>query len=193
MRSLSYIVGLCVFAGSASAQILWDEGVSGGLSSDPMAPTPVTLSLGSNLLTGTMGTPDKGDYLALTIPAGWSLNGPLILEYVDIPTGGPGSTGFHAMNADPTSHIPGPAAAGLFMGGDRLITHPAGTDMLPMLAAAPLASTGFSVPLRPGTYTYLVQQTGPDQTAYSLDLVVIPAPTAGLVLIGGVALTRRHR
>ena len=43
-------------AGSASAATAHDEGVNGDLSTDPNNPTPVSFSLGSNVVTGTMVT-----------------------------------------------------------------------------------------------------------------------------------------
>ena len=49
------IVALLLPLGSAHA-LNWDEGLLGDLSGDGNAPTLVTLSSGSNLFTGTMGS-----------------------------------------------------------------------------------------------------------------------------------------
>jgi hypothetical protein len=64
-----------------------------------------------------------------------------------------------------------------------------------VLASAPLGGTGFEVPLGAGTYTYLVQQTGPQQTGYSIEFNVTPEPSGLLfVLIGlGAVVSRRQR
>jgi hypothetical protein len=47
-----------------------------------------------------------------------------------------------------------------------------GTDLLPDLAAGTLGGSGFDVPLGPGVYSYVIQQTGPQHTGYELDFVL---------------------
>jgi hypothetical protein len=184
---------------SVSAQVVWDETNMGDLSSDPSAPTGLTLGVGDNIIFGSVGggaggLADVRDYVTFTIGPGQSLVGLVQLVYVDVVTGGPGNRGFHAINSGSTSFIPDPVTAGMFLGGDHLDPLPAGTDMLPTLASAPLAGTGFSVPLGPGTYSYLVQQTGPELTAYSISLQVVPGPSAlALLGLGGIAAMRRRR
>jgi hypothetical protein len=91
---------------------------------------------------------------------------------VDLPGGGPGNRGFHAINAAPPASSPGAATAGSFLGGDHLDAAPPGTDLLPALADGMPAGTGFTAPLGPGTYSYLIQQTGPQISGYSLKFVV---------------------
>jgi len=183
----------------ASAQVVWDETNMGDISSDPSAPTGLTLGVGDNIIFGSVGGGGAGaadirDYVTFTIAPGQSLVGLIQIAYLDVVTAGPGNRGFHAINEGATSFIPDPVTAGMFLGGDHLDPLPAGTDMLPTLASAPLAGTGFSVPLGPGTYSYLVQQTGPQLTAYSISLQVVPAPGALAVLgLGGLLAMRRRR
>ncbi|MEO1007823.1 MAG: PEP-CTERM sorting domain-containing protein [Planctomycetota bacterium] len=187
--------GFAALAAAAQAQIAWDESVSGDISGDPDAPTAITLGLGSNIITGQVfASDDTRDFVTFTIPDGQALGELRLLEYFDITSGDPGNRGFHAINAGATSFIPGPDTAAFFLGGDHLDPAPAGTDLLPLLAAAPLAGTGFDTPLGPGTYSYVVQQTGPEVTGYSIDLVVIPAPAtlAGLG-VAGLLVGRRRR
>jgi hypothetical protein len=145
---------------------------------------------------GGNGRPDDvRDYLTFTLGPNQQLVSLLLLEYVDIDSGEPGNRGFNAINLGSTSFIPGVDTADDFLGGDHLDPAPSGTDLLPILASAPLAGTGFSVPLGPGTYTYLIQQTGTDFTGYELDfnVAVIPLPAAAwlyLSAVGGLAWIR---
>lgn len=69
-----------------------------------------------------------------------------------------------------------------FLGGDHLTVNQIGFDQLPVLVTAPLAGTGFSVPLGPGTCSYLVQQTGTEHICYLIDFVVTPEPDRFLFL-----------
>jgi hypothetical protein len=88
-----------------------------------------------------------------------------------------------------------------FLAGDHLNSEVPGTDLLPDLAGAAQAGTGFTVPLGPGTYSYLVQQTGAEESGYSLDFVIasaaptLSAPGLGvlipLLLGAGVLGVRR--
>lgn len=181
---------------AASAMEVWDESIDGDLSSDPNAPTPLFLSLGSNLVHGSVVAPgDVRDYVTFTIPSGQALAGLDLLLYEDVVSGGPGNTGYHAINAGATSLVPDFANGSSFLGGDHVTAADVGTDRLPDLAAAILAGTGFTIPLGPGTYSYLIQQTGPPLTGYTLDFVLVPEPsTAMLVAVGlaGVGRLRRR-
>jgi hypothetical protein len=181
MRSLVAVLSIVVLVGglmsTASAATVWDESVNTDLSSDPNAPTPVSFSLGSNLIRGSIASPDDPrDYLTFTIPAGLALAELRQLEYVTLPDGGPGNRGFHAIIAGNTSFVPDVGTIGNFLGGNHVDPLPVGTDMLPALAAATLGGTGFTLPLGPGTYTYHIQQTSPILTGYSLDFEMVPEP-----------------
>jgi len=86
--------------------------------------------------------------------------------------------------------------------GSLPATNLVGVDILPIMGDTNLAagSQGFVPPLLNGTYTFLIQQTGPAQTGYEFDYVVtaVPEPSA-LLLVGlGVAVAfliirERHR
>ena len=158
--------------GVANAQV-WDEDVDGDLSDDPDAPTPLVFAPGANTIVGSMQSPDDTrDFITFTVMPGQQLTGLLLQRYIDLDTGGDGDRGFHAINEGPTSFIPGPDTADLFLGGAHLDPAPPGTDLLPVLGMAPQAGTGFEPPLGPGTYSYVVQQTGPELTGYTLDFVI---------------------
>jgi PEP-CTERM motif len=194
-RILSIAV-LLVLSVPGRAAIVWAESINGDLSSDPAAPTHITFQLGSNIINGSVFTgTDTRDYITFTIGAGFQLASLRLLVYDDLGTGTPndGNTGFHAINLGATSFIPSVTTADQFLGGDHL-NPPVGVDLLPTLAAAPLAGTGFTVPLGPGTYSYLVQQTGPQLTGYSLEFNVVPEPSSAVLsLVGFGLLARRQR
>ena len=170
----------------------WDESSDGDLSTDPAAPTPVVLVPGTNTILGSVVSPgDTRDYITFTIPPGQSLTALRQRAYVDIPGGFGANRGYNALNSGSTSLVPDNMNGASFLGGNHVDPLPAGSDMLPGLAAATLAGTGFSLPLGPGTYCYLIQQTGPEQNGYELEFeieaVTIPAmPLGGLLALGAV-------
>jgi hypothetical protein len=175
----------CCIAGPAHAVTIWNEGVNGDLSNLPAAPTGVALVVGSNVITGVMGGADPRDYITFTLGPGHALVALNLLVYTT--GGGPGNTGWHHINAGATSYIPSVTTAPFLLGGDHL-DPPTGVDLLPNLAAATLAGTGFTIPLGAGTYSYLAQQTSL-VTSYSLEFVVTPEPAnlALLLCAAGVA------
>lgn len=175
-RSLVLLAVLLGLNGAANAASVWDESINGDLSNDPAAPTPVTFMVGDNLVSGTMGAPDDArDYLSFSIGPGQSL---VALILMDLTSEMGDLVGFHALNAGDSSFIPGPDTADSFLGGNHLDDSDICDDLLPDLAAAPLAGTGFDVPLGPGTYSYVIQQTGMDLNSYSLKFQVVPVPAA---------------
>jgi hypothetical protein len=187
MRTLVAMFSTVVLVGglvsTASAATAWDESVDGDLSTDPSTPTPVSLGLGSNLISGSITGPDDiRDYLTFTIPAGLVLAELKQLEYVTLPGGEPGNRGFHAIIAGNTSFVPDATNIGNFLGGNHVDPLPVGTDMLPPPAAATLGGTGFTTPLGPGTYTYHIQQTTAVLTGYALDFELVPEPTTAAIM-----------
>jgi len=167
-------------SGVVNAATIWDESVDGNLSTDPEAPTPVSFSAGSNIITGAVGGPGNvGDYITFTLGTNQQLTGLVLLEFQSAMGD---SKAFHALNLGPTSFIPSPSTQDNFLGGNHVNAFEVGTDLLPGLAPPPagtgLIGSGFDVPLGAGTYSYLFQQTAPDLTNYSLDFQVVPIPAA---------------
>lgn len=199
LRQLLAIGLLLGASASASASVVWVESVDGDLSSDPAAPTGITFSAGINSIFGTVQAPgDVRDYITFTLADDQILTGIFLRKYVDEDTGGPGNRGFHAIQLGAVGVIPGPDTADLLLGGDHLDPVGPGVNLLEVLAGAPLAGTGFIAPLGGGTYTYLIQQTGPQLTGYQLDFVVkpIPLPVTGWLMLSGlltlVGIARRR-
>ena len=166
------------------ATVAWDESSDGDLSNDPLAPTPLTFVAGPNIITGNMGgQDDPRDFLTFSIASGQALDGLTLLTYE-----GDDIVGFHAINAGPTSFIPGGDTADEFLGGNHLYLWDAGSDVLPQLAQFPLAGSGFEIPLGEGTYSYVVQQTGAADTRYSLEFSVVPVPAAAWLFASALGL-----
>ncbi len=188
------LLPLGLAAGPASA-ISIDESTFGDLSDDPANPTPLDFEVGDNIITGSVTSgpgADTQDFLTFTIEPGEALTALLLLQYEDLDVGGPANRGFHGINAGAASFPPG---TGTYLGSNHLDFEPPGTDLLPVLATMPISGTGFTVPLGPGTYSYVIQQTGPQLNGYSVNFVVTPEPTTGLLLLSGLGLlaVRRRR
>ena len=189
--------------------LAYDEAVDGDLSSNPAAPTPIAFALGTNTVRGQVtnsGFADPRDYITFVIPAGRQLSALRLISYVDVPGGGPGNIGYHAINIGATSLEPSLANENSFLGGDHMFQLPSGTDLLPELANGDTAGTGFTVPLGPRTYSYVIQQTGPQTSGYHLEFVVSAAPPvpatsrwglgsllAALMVAGGLLAVRRRK
>lgn len=176
-------------AATAHAATAWDEGLDGDLSGDPLAPTTVSFASGVNTVSGSMTSfGDTRDYLSFTIPDGFLLVGILLQQYTDIDAGGPGNRGFYALSAGSTSAVPAGNNSEEFLGGAHLDPFPAGTDLLQRLVTDSLTGTGVTAPLGAGTYTFLVQQTGPQLTGYEMDFVVAPVPVPAALWLFGSGL-----
>ncbi|HEV3416857.1 MAG TPA: PEP-CTERM sorting domain-containing protein [Pirellulales bacterium] len=215
-RILLGIVALLVVLSAAPAlAVIYNEGVSGDLSNNQLAPTPLTLSAGSNSITGTVGGSDNRDWVALTVPAGMKMT-----SYVNSSYAGTDLQGFTGFRFGST--FPGdPMSAGSYAGyshfglgatngsgangvnnGNALTT--VGVDLfsakyMPNNNASggtAAGSTGFTPPLGPGTYTFLIQQDGTN-ISYQFTMNVVPEPSticlAGMGALALLATARRKR
>jgi len=177
----------------ARAAVVWNEAVAGDLSSDPLAPTVVGFSSGANVVSGSLSQPggDLRDFLTFTLGPDQFLTG-LVLDAL-VADG----AGFQGINSGSTSFVPDVDTAGNFLGLEFVDGTSVATDMLPALASGLFGSTGFSVPLGPGTYTYVIQEVTPGQaSAYQLSFQVVPEPRlAGWLCLPVIAsfVCRRSR
>lgn len=183
------------FAQSAAAVTIWDEGTDGDLSTDPAAPTSVTVAIGTNTVIGSTVGSDQGpdrDVFTFTVPDGSALTQLLLTSFVS-----DDDLAFLALQAGPVITDPGSA--------DDLLgwLHPSaafvGTDILDDIGQG-AGAIGFTGPLGPGTYTLLMQQGDPQPVAYGFDLIIDPIavpepPMSALFVLGLVALAvaRRRR
>ncbi|MEO0972185.1 MAG: VPLPA-CTERM sorting domain-containing protein [Pseudomonadota bacterium] len=201
MRHITSLTALAfsVFATSALA-VTYDESIDGDLATDPGTPTFIDFDAGSNLVSGSVAAPgDTRDFLTFTLEANERLVSIVLLDYTDLDNGGPGNRGFIALNEGATSGIPGETDADFFLGGIHLDPN-LGQDLLLSLATDSITgSDPFSVPLGAGSYSVVIQQTGPQLTGYAVDfqVAVVPVPAAawlfgaGLLSLG--AMRRRRR
>lgn len=204
-RFLPLLAALLLPFGVAQA-LTWDEAGNGDLSDLGSAPTLLgSLSLGSNLVSGTMGSlggtgPLDPDVWNFTVDAGYYLTGINLVGY-SAQSGSPSNASFMAiadgglidMN-DPSNHL----SNSLWGYGQDGFGNTY-TDLLALLDLGPeFAGIGFDGPLPAGNYTFWIQE-GSDQISYSIDFVTspVPVPEPGSLLLLGVAgmwtLRRRRR
>ena len=150
-----------------------DEAVDGDLSSDAAAPTPLVFNLGTNVVAGRVtnaaGAVDVRDYITFTIPAGRQLTALRLVSWVS------GNTGFHAINVGATSFVPSGATDNNFLGGDHVNPAIVAFDLVELLDGD-TAGVGATAPLGPGTYSYVIQETGPQLSDYRIEFIVSAAP-----------------
>lgn len=195
MRAILCSLALLLSADGLSAATVWDEAINGDLSGVPSAPTALTFTPGSNVVTNASvnSGDDIRDYFTFVIGPSEVLTAITLLSYT-------GNPGFTSINSGPTSFIPSPATAGNFLGGLHATTALVGQPLLTLLGTASIAGTGFTPPLGPGTYSFLMQQTSGVATPYALEfqVQVVPLPAAawlfgtGLLGLAGFRQQRRR-
>jgi hypothetical protein len=161
-------------AATAQAAIVWDEASNGDFSNDGLAPTAVTIGIGSNRVLGTTGNSGQGtdrDYFKLTVPTGAVLSAITLLPNTSVS----GSVSFIGIQPGPQLTVT-PTGGGVeklialgHYGSDQI-----GTDLLPSLE---VSTKG---PLPAGTYSVWVQDTG-GPASYGFDFAtsaVAPPPAA---------------
>ncbi|WP_461783307.1 PEP-CTERM sorting domain-containing protein [Prosthecobacter sp.] len=191
MQRILFILSFCLWAASASAATLWNEAVSGDLSGNHLAPTPVTFNSGTNTIMGSMGdAPADGipldrDIFTFTIAPGFQLNAIDVINY------SPRSQPFYAI-------APGTSISITNSSGHLANTLVTGlNDLLFQMAGGSFSGgTGISSPLGPGTYTAWFQEVSAVVT-YQMDYQVaaVPEPSHGMLLLSGIGglLIRRSR
>ena len=212
-KRVSFTMGGIVAAIAASAAVshatvLWNESINGDLSNNQAAPNAFTLSLGTNSVIGSVGTPDNQDWIALTVPAGDVLSSLILKSYTSTD-----AQGFTGMQSGP-SFVGSIFTQANYLGyahfgtgatnGSLPATNLVNADLLPIMADNSPTGTspgaqGFTPPLPAGTYTFLIQQTGSANTAYQFDynVSVAPEPSGLLVTALGsgmlIVVTRGRR
>ena len=169
----------------------YNEGVSGDLSNSPTAPTPVSLSLGSNLIIGTTGRltandPIDADYFTFTLGANQVLDSITVLE-------GTTAIGLAFIGIDSGNQVtvPGPGATGL-LGWTHYDTGDIGHDILDEMGVPNLGSTGFGdLGLGAGTYSVWIQEASPgplDNYRFNFAVHEVPEPASWAMMLAGFGL-----
>lgn len=171
----------------AVPSILYDESMSGDLSNDPLAPTPVTTAVGTNSVLGTVGGGGNQDWITFRIPAGTRLDSLVLARYTS--TDGQGFLGvqdgptFEGSTTVPGSYLGYAHFGTSATNGNLPPANLVGADLLPLMGDTGIAfgSQGFTPPLPAGDYTFLIQQLGAS-TTYQFDFNTSVAPAADLVV-----------
>lgn len=167
----------------------WTESLDGNLSGNGLAPTPLTLGVGVNVISGTMGRdlpqdPVDRDIFTFTLGAGEYLTSINFLVFT--PTNqsfyaiAPGST---INTADASGHL------------SNTLVNSTGEFLDDLALGAFSGGTGLTAPVGPGTYTIWFQELSSVVT-YSTAYTVVPEPGTTLSLLGGAAMLlhlRRRR
>lgn len=188
MKKVMGIVCVCALAAAAQAGTLYNETVSGDASGNELAPTNVgVLKVGANTFSGSVnnsGGVDQRDYITFVVPAGHTISAFVLNSLA------PDNIVWTHFDDGATSVIPGPGTAALMLAGAHLSTEPDNTNVFPYYqtgSAQLLAGPGFTGPIPAGTYTFLMQQTSPLNSAYSVDFIVVPACAAAPSMCAGDA------
>ena len=193
MYKLAILFAAATISTFSSATVIHNEALLGDLSNDPLAPTSLTFGVGSNEILGTVvNTNDTRDYFTFTIGDGLVLDSIDLVSYFDVDgdvDGIPADVGFAAINAGTTTTQPAMGAdflGGAHVGPDQLPG--AGGSLAADLARAESIGTTFDFPLTAGDYSFVIQQTGPENTGYTLDFVVspVPLPAAAWLFVSGL-------
>lgn len=179
---------------SAQAAVVYDESISGDLSSDNLNPTSISLSAGDNIISGNViAAPGDRDFWTVTIANDQSLDAIILDQFVTTE-----DRSFFAVEQGPQITAINSAATYL---GSALVGAGAGAsqgdDILDDLGGAIFGGSGFIGALGPGTYTFWFQETAAE-VDYSLNFQVsqVPVPAAawlfGSALVGLAGVKRKQ-
>ncbi|MEO5618930.1 MAG: hypothetical protein ABIS67_14270 [Candidatus Eisenbacteria bacterium] len=171
MKTLATLVLLIALAAPAGAAVVHDEAVNGDLSSLAASPTALVFLPGGNTVIGTVrysnNVAGDRDFITFTIAPGNVLIALNLLAYA------PSFTSFAAFNAGATSYVPGIATDPNFLAGIHITGGLVGSNLMPEFDTNAVTSNSLAAPqLDPGTYSFVIQQTGTALQSYSLEFVV---------------------
>jgi hypothetical protein len=177
---------LSVAALNLSAAALYDETSSVDLSNSGLAPTALAISEGENQILGTLSSSANGtdsDYFTFSVPSGLELTAIVILPGT---TTGPLGTFFGVQSGNQVTVAPGALDLTGLLGFTYYL--PANGNIITDLGIPSNGSTGFIPPLGPGTYSFVLQDTGEGTFNYGLNFQLLAAaPEQGPGLAGCAA------
>ena len=181
-----------VLAGSAQADVVWNEAINGDFSNGGLAPTAVSIAAGSNVIIGSTGRNaatnivDR-DYFSVTVPAGHVWTSMQLLPG----SGGIGGGAFLGlMNGAQFTVPPDTQTAAGMLGWAIYDEGNVGSDLLLAMSVPGLGSSGFDIPLPAGTYSFWVQELTVGVAPYNFELAVsaVPEASTAMTLLAGLAL-----
>ncbi len=140
-------------------------------SNEPLSPTPLSFAAGENTISGQVAAPrNTRDFVTFTVPEGHELTE----IRVDSWQAEGDNIGFVHIDEGTQTVIPAEDTTLDFLGGAHISNELFGpTDnLLTALSNAVQGGTGFNAPLGAGDYAFNVQQTGPQESAYTLTFVI---------------------
>ena len=188
--AFAFAAVLLVFASRAGAGIVYVEAVSGDLSGSGLAPTSISLGVGSNEIFGSTGRSTElgtdRDYFTVTVPTGHGIFA--LIERAGTTT--VGGVSFLGVQAGPQVTVPTSSAdATGLLGWIHYFGATADTDILVDLGTGGFGATDFVPPLPAQDYAFWIQDTGLGSASYGFDIVIAPLPEPGAapLLVGLVA------
>lgn len=177
---------LFVISNIGSAATVWDEGVNGDLSGNPMTPTAIVLGIGENLVTAQT-SPGDPDYFTITIAAGQQLDGIFMKEYLD----GTDSLFWGILAGSSTATSAQPGGGDLLTGGLTDVNEVG----LNILSLPDFGQPSLTPPtLGPGDYIVWFNETATTDN-YTVDLQVsaVPLPLPALLLLPALSILGLRR
>src|SRR5215831_161021 len=180
--ALALVVSLGQALGAA-----FNESIAGDFSNNQNAPSSLIFSGGLNQVIGNVNGQggDSQDWITIHVPTGFLLTSDALAAYSS--TDAQGFTGFQiGAIFSGSSFSPGSynGYTHFGTGAQNNVSPPVnlvGQDLFPIMADPnqALGANGFTLPLGPGDYAFLIQQQGAS-TAYEFDftLIAVPEPTA---------------
>ena len=206
---------LAVFgAGAQGSNVVYNESVSGDLSSTQASPTIVPLTfLGQNSVIGTVGGTDTQDWITIQVPSGMQLSGLIHVSYSNV---GTDTQGFMGFQSNTLAFVGSAGTASPYTGyihwgttttntGGVVPINTVGSELLQYMknsavSAGASKNVPFTTPLPAGNYAFLIQQLG-SSTSYEFNfttsaVVSTPEPSSLCLIgiaIGGAAGARVYR
>ena len=176
---------------NAHAAVVYIEAGSGDLSGSGLAPTSISVGVGSNEIYGSTGrTTESGtdrDYFTISVPTGHEIVA--LVEKAGTTT--VGGVSFLAVQSGAQVTVPmAPDDATGLLGWIHYFGATADADILASLGSNGFGATDFIPPLPAQDYAFWIQDTGLGSSSYGFDIVIAPVPepaTAAALLVGALA------